>query len=118
MQHGLTLLASSRGGRLSHLLALVFAADHGLAHHSVSLYPARVGGQVAEAAARGETAIGVLARAIGAELVVASVGLIGAARRGLVNLRVSPGSADTRTATSTSEAGDQLPRTPRPGGRQ
>jgi nicotinate-nucleotide--dimethylbenzimidazole phosphoribosyltransferase len=73
---------------------LVFAADHGVARHSVSLYPARVGGQVAEAAARGETAIGVLARAIGAELVVADVGLAGANRKGVLDHRVAPGTAD------------------------
>jgi nicotinate-nucleotide--dimethylbenzimidazole phosphoribosyltransferase len=73
---------------------LVFAADHGVAQHSVSLYPARVSGQVAEAAARGETAIGVLARAIGAELVIADVGLIGASRPGVAHHRVAPGSAD------------------------
>jgi nicotinate-nucleotide--dimethylbenzimidazole phosphoribosyltransferase len=73
---------------------LVFAADHGVARHAVSLYPARVGGQVAEAAARGETAIGVLARALGAELVVADVGLAGASRMGVADHRVAPGSAD------------------------
>jgi nicotinate-nucleotide--dimethylbenzimidazole phosphoribosyltransferase len=73
---------------------LVFAADHGVAHHSVSLYPARVGGQVAAAAARGETAIGVLARALGAELVVADVGLTGESPPGVAGHRVAPGSAD------------------------
>jgi nicotinate-nucleotide--dimethylbenzimidazole phosphoribosyltransferase len=73
---------------------LVFAADHGVARHSVSLYRARVGGQVAQAAARGETAIGVLARAMGAELVVADVGLTGAIRTGVFDHRVSAGTAD------------------------
>jgi len=73
---------------------LVLAADHGVARHSVSLYPARVGGQVAQAAARGETAIGVLARAFGAELVVADVGLTGQRRPGVVDHRVASGSAD------------------------
>jgi nicotinate-nucleotide--dimethylbenzimidazole phosphoribosyltransferase len=73
---------------------LVFAADHGVARHSVSLYPARVGAQVAAAAARGETAIGVLARALGAELVVADVGLTGASLPGVVDHRVAEGSAD------------------------
>jgi nicotinate-nucleotide--dimethylbenzimidazole phosphoribosyltransferase len=76
---------------------LVFAADHGVARHSVSLYPDRVGGQVAEAAARGETAIGVLARALHAELVVADVGLTGAARTGVLPRRVAAGSADITT---------------------
>jgi len=73
---------------------VVFAADHGVARHSVSLYPARVGAQVAEAAARGDTAIGVLARAIGAELLVADVGLTGARRPGVAYHRVAHGSAD------------------------
>src|SRR5260370_6236141 len=72
---------------------LVFAADHGVAQHSVSLYPARVGGQVAEAAARGETAIGVLARALGAELVIADVGLTGESRPGVAGYRVAAGSS-------------------------
>jgi nicotinate-nucleotide--dimethylbenzimidazole phosphoribosyltransferase len=73
---------------------LVFAADHGVSRHSVSLYPARVGGQVAEAAARGETAIGVLARALGAELVIADVGLTGASRLGVADHRIAAGRAD------------------------
>lgn len=73
---------------------LVFAADHGVALRGVSLYPQRVSGQVAAAAARGETAIGVLARALGAELVVADVGLAGPARAGLEQHRVADGSAD------------------------
>ncbi len=73
---------------------LVFAADHGVARRAVSLYPARVGGQVASAAARGETAIGVLARSLGAELVVADVGLTGASRPGVADHRVGEGSAD------------------------
>jgi nicotinate-nucleotide--dimethylbenzimidazole phosphoribosyltransferase len=60
----------------------------------VSLYPARVGAQVAAAAARGETAIGVLARAVGAELMVADIGLRGAPVPELVNCRVADGSAD------------------------
>jgi nicotinate-nucleotide--dimethylbenzimidazole phosphoribosyltransferase len=73
---------------------LVFAADHGVACHDVSLYPARVGAQVAAAAARGETAIGVLAAALDAELLVADVGLAGPIVPGLTNRRVAAGSAD------------------------
>jgi nicotinate-nucleotide--dimethylbenzimidazole phosphoribosyltransferase len=53
----------------------VFAADHGVAAQGASLFPSRVSSQVAAAAARGETAIGVLARAQGAELAVVDVGL-------------------------------------------
>jgi nicotinate-nucleotide--dimethylbenzimidazole phosphoribosyltransferase len=73
---------------------LVFAADHGVARHRVSLYPARVGRQVAAAAARHETAIGVLADAHDAELVVVDVGLAGERVSGLIDRRIANGSAD------------------------
>jgi nicotinate-nucleotide--dimethylbenzimidazole phosphoribosyltransferase len=73
---------------------MVFAADHGVSRHGVSLYPGRVGGQVAAAAARGETAIGVLARTLGAELVVADVGLTGERRPGVTDHRVAEGTSD------------------------
>ena len=73
---------------------LVLAADHGVASHRVSLYPTRVSGQVAGAAARGETAIGVLARALDAELVVADLGLRGPHPAGVRDHRLATGSAD------------------------
>ena len=81
---------------------LVFAADHGVSKRAVSLYPARVGGQVAAAAARGETAIGVLAQALGAELVVADVGLAGERVPGLLDRRVASGTADITTGPALS----------------
>lgn len=73
---------------------LVLAADHGVAARGVSLYPARVGAQVAAAAARGETAIGVLARALDAELIVADLGLRAARLDGVRDCRIAPGTAD------------------------
>jgi nicotinate-nucleotide--dimethylbenzimidazole phosphoribosyltransferase len=73
---------------------LVFAADHGVTRHPVSLYPARVSAQVAAAAARHETAVGVLADAHEAELLVADVGLVGERIAGLTDRRVADGSAD------------------------
>lgn len=73
---------------------VVLAADHGVAARGVSLYPGRVSAQVAAAAGRGETAIGVLARALGAELVVADIGLTGPKVPGIVDRRVADGSAD------------------------
>ncbi len=84
---------------------LVCAADHGVAKHGVSLYPERVSAQVAAAAARGETAIGVLARTLGAELVVADVGLRGPRLSGLRDCRAASGSADivSGPAMSTDE---------------
>lgn len=95
---------------------LVFAADHGVAQHRVSLYPARVGAQVAAAAARHETAIGVLADVHHAELVVVDVGLKGAAVPEVVDRRVADGSADItlgpaltrQQLQSAIEAGHQL----------
>jgi nicotinate-nucleotide--dimethylbenzimidazole phosphoribosyltransferase len=53
----------------------IFAADHGVAARGASLFPSRVSAQVAAAAGRGETAIGVLARAHDARLEVVDVGL-------------------------------------------
>jgi nicotinate-nucleotide--dimethylbenzimidazole phosphoribosyltransferase len=73
---------------------LVLAADHGVARQDVSLYPARVGGQVAAAAARGDTAISVLARALGAELLVADIGLSGPHAPQVRDCRVADASAD------------------------
>ena len=80
--------------RQPHAGILVFAADHGVSKRGVSLYPARVGAQVAAAAARGETAIGVLTDALDAELIVADVGLAGARVSDLTDRRVAAGTAD------------------------
>jgi nicotinate-nucleotide--dimethylbenzimidazole phosphoribosyltransferase len=77
--------------RAAHLL---FAADHGHAARGTSLFEGAVSGQVAAAAARGETAIGVLARAREETLVVADVGLRGPAPPGCVDRRCGEGTAD------------------------
>ena len=66
----------------------------------VSLYPARVGAQVAAAAARGETAIGVLTDALGAELIVADVGLADAPVPALTDRRVAAGTSRSRRSSS------------------
>jgi len=81
---------------------VVFAADHGVANQRVSLYPARVGSQVAAAAARGETAIGVLARALGAELAIVDIGLTGERPPGTLDRRVAAGTADITTGPALS----------------
>jgi nicotinate-nucleotide--dimethylbenzimidazole phosphoribosyltransferase len=83
---------------------LVFAADHGVAAHPISLFPSRVGGQVAAAAARGETAIGVLAKALDADLIVIDVGLSGERRAGLIDRRVADGSGDITVGPAMSTA--------------
>jgi nicotinate-nucleotide--dimethylbenzimidazole phosphoribosyltransferase len=73
---------------------LVCAADHGHARRGTSLFDAHVSAQVAAAAARGETAVGVLARRDGHELLVADVGLAGATPDGVRREKVAAGSAD------------------------
>jgi nicotinate-nucleotide--dimethylbenzimidazole phosphoribosyltransferase len=73
---------------------LVCAADHGHARRGTSLFDPDVSAQVAAAAARGETAAGVLARRDGHELLVADVGLAGPAPAGVRDEKVAAGSAD------------------------
>ncbi len=73
---------------------LVCAADHGHVVHGTSLFDAGVSAQVTAAAARGETAIGVLARRGGHELLVADLGLCGPTPPGVHDAKVASGSAD------------------------
>jgi nicotinate-nucleotide--dimethylbenzimidazole phosphoribosyltransferase len=74
---------------------LVFAADHGHVTRGTSLFDGAVSAQVAAAAARGETALGVLARARGERFVVADVGLVAQTPAGAVEARCAAGgSAD------------------------
>jgi nicotinate-nucleotide--dimethylbenzimidazole phosphoribosyltransferase len=73
---------------------LVCAADHGHAARGTSLFDGAVSGQVAAAAARGDTAIGVLARAREETLVVADVGLRGPTPPGCLARRCADGTAD------------------------
>ena len=73
---------------------LVCAADHGHVVHGTSLFDADVSAQVTAAAARGETAIGVLARRGGHELLVADLGLYGPTPPGVQDAKVAAGSAD------------------------
>jgi nicotinate-nucleotide--dimethylbenzimidazole phosphoribosyltransferase len=73
---------------------LVCAADHGHVRHGSSLFDAAVSAQVAAAAARGETAAGVLARRGGHELLVADVGLAGPTPAGVRDCKVAAGTAD------------------------
>ena len=73
---------------------LVCAADHGHARRGTSLFGSEVSGQVAGAAARGESAVGVLARTGGHALVVADVGLAGPTPDGVRDAKVAAGSGD------------------------
>jgi nicotinate-nucleotide--dimethylbenzimidazole phosphoribosyltransferase len=73
---------------------LVCAGDHGHVAHGTSLYDADVSAQVTAAAARGETAVGVLARQGGHELLVADVGLAGDTPPDVTDAKVRRGTAD------------------------
>jgi nicotinate-nucleotide--dimethylbenzimidazole phosphoribosyltransferase len=77
-----------------HAGVLICAADHGHVVHGTSLFDAEVSAQVTAAAARGETAVGVLARRGGHQLLVADVGLTGATPQGVRDVKVAAGSAD------------------------
>ncbi|HEY5318185.1 MAG TPA: nicotinate-nucleotide--dimethylbenzimidazole phosphoribosyltransferase, partial [Solirubrobacteraceae bacterium] len=73
---------------------LVCAGDHGHVAHGTSLFDPTVTAQVAAAAARGETAIGVLARRAGHQLIVADLGIAGPTPAGVRDLKVAAGTAD------------------------
>ena len=81
---------------------LVCAADHGHVRHRTSLFDPAVSAQVAAAAARGETAIAVLARRAGHELLVADVGLALPTPPGVRDVKIAPGSADITAAPALS----------------
>jgi nicotinate-nucleotide--dimethylbenzimidazole phosphoribosyltransferase len=91
-----------------HAGVLVCAADHGHVVHGTSLFDADVSAQVTAAAARGETAIGVLARRGGHELLVADVGLHGPTPHGVHDAKVAAGSADMLAGPALT--GDELDR--------
>jgi nicotinate-nucleotide--dimethylbenzimidazole phosphoribosyltransferase len=74
--------------------ALVCAADHGHVRHGTSLFGSAVSSQVASAAARGETAVAVLARHGGHDLLVADLGLLGPTPEGVRPMKVAEGTAD------------------------
>jgi nicotinate-nucleotide--dimethylbenzimidazole phosphoribosyltransferase len=73
---------------------LVCAADHGHVAHGTSMFGAEVSAQVAAAAARGDSAVGVLARDGGHELLVADVGLAAPTPPGVRDCKLASGSAD------------------------
>lgn len=84
---------------------LVLAADHGHVARGTSLYASDVSGQIAAAAARGGTAIGVLARHHAGILLVADLGLHAETPVGVRPARVRDGGTDDLTvAPAMSEA--------------
>jgi nicotinate-nucleotide--dimethylbenzimidazole phosphoribosyltransferase len=83
---------------------LVCAADHGHVVHGTSLFDTEVSAQVTAAAARGETAVGVLAARGGHELLVADVGLAGATPPGVRDAKIAAGSADMIAGAALTDA--------------
>jgi nicotinate-nucleotide--dimethylbenzimidazole phosphoribosyltransferase len=73
---------------------LVCAADHGHVRRGTSLYGSDVSAQVAAAAARGDTAVGVLAAHGGHELLVVDIGLAAPTPPGVRDAKVAAGTAD------------------------
>lgn len=89
--------ASITGGPPSPTLragVLVAAADHGHTSRGTSLFPSEVSGQVAAAAARGETAVAVLAQQGGHALRVVDIGLGAPTPPGAIDRKVRRGTAD------------------------
>ncbi len=89
--------ASITGGPPSPTLragVLVAAADHGHTARGTSLFPSEVSSQVAAAAARGETAVAVLARQGGHALRVVDIGLDADAPSGAIDRKVRRATAD------------------------
>lgn len=83
---------------------LVCAGDHGHVHRGTSLFDGVVSAQVAAAAARGETAIGVLAARSDHELLVADVGLRDRTPPGVRDVKVTRGTADMTAGPALTEA--------------
>lgn len=77
-----------------HAGILVCAGDHGHVDHGTSLFDGVVSSQVTAAAARGETALGVLVGAGGHRLLLADLGLRGPTPTCVRNVKVAEGTRD------------------------
>jgi len=89
--------ASITGAPPPHSLragVLICAADHGHTARGTSLFGAEVTAQVTAAAARDESAVGILARRGGHRLIVADVGLAGDTPEGVRAAKVAAGTRD------------------------
>ena len=84
--------------RVEAPVIFTLAADHGVAAEGVSAYPQAVTAQMVENFARGSAGVNVLARHVGARVVVADFGVVATAPAGagVVERRVGPG---TRSIT-------------------
>jgi nicotinate-nucleotide--dimethylbenzimidazole phosphoribosyltransferase len=84
---------------------LIFAGDHGVAAQGVSAYPQSVTAQMCLNFCRGGAAINVLARQIGASVMVIDVGVCETLppHEGLVQAKVAAGTADFTVALAMTE---------------
>ena len=85
--------------RIDAPVIFTLAADHGVAAEGVSAYPQAVTAQMVENFARGGAAVNVLARHVGARVVVADFGVAATARPttpGSSRARIAPGPAASR----------------------
>ncbi len=82
--------------RLIHKVVMVMAGDHGVADEGVSAYPQSVTAQMVANFLAGGAAISVLARQVGARLVVADLGVAATlpVHAHLVDRKVAPGTAN------------------------
>lgn len=102
----LGLIQNTTAPRLVQPQMLVCAGDHGLAAHGVSAYPSDVTWQMVENFLAGGAAISVLSRQHGVDLTVADCGVRHdfAPRRGLVQCKVAPGTADALQGPAMTES--------------
>ena len=84
---------------------VVMGADHGVVAEGVSAYPPEVTGQMLLNFAAGGAAINVLARQVGAELLVVDMGVKSPVPDGGARRRGHPARADRRRAPRTSPWG-------------
>ena len=82
--------------RLTHKVVVVMAGDHGVTAEGISAYPQSVTGQMVLNFLAGGAAINVLARQVGARVVVADLGVAAdlPARPDLINAKVALGTAN------------------------
>jgi nicotinate-nucleotide--dimethylbenzimidazole phosphoribosyltransferase len=79
--------------QVAHAVIFALAADHGVAAEGVSAYPQIVTAQMVENLVRGGAAVNVLARHVGAKVVVVDMGVAAPlpAHAGLLSRRIAPG---------------------------
>jgi len=101
----LGLILGTEHPRLHDPQMVVFAGDHGLASHGVSAYPSDVTWQMVENFLAGGAAVSVLARLHGLALTIVDCGVAHdfGPRPGLIDYKVAPGTADSRTGPAMTE---------------